>query len=130
MRGIGAGVRIFDLLDRKPAIPPETGVDVEPSRRGNIKFEKVTFEYPSRKNVTILKELDLEVSVGESVAIVYVGAVYLLQNNIMLTPRHLLAGRAEVENLLSTLSSCVTTIRCPERSPSMAKVSNILHREI
>ena len=86
MRGIGAGVRIFDLLDRKPAIPPETGVDVEPSRRGNIKFEKVTFEYPSRKNVTILKELDLEVNVGESVAIVYIGAAYLLQNNIMLTP--------------------------------------------
>ena len=85
MRGIGAGVRIFDLLDRKPAIPPETGVDVEPSHRGNIKFEKVTFEYPSRKNVTILKELDLEVSVGESVAIVYVGAVHLPQNNVMLT---------------------------------------------
>ena len=84
MRGIGAGVRIFDLLDRKPAIPPETGADVEPSRRGNIKFEKVTFEYPSRKNVTILKELDLEVSVGESVAIVYVGAVHLVQNNILL----------------------------------------------
>lgn len=70
MRGIGAGVRIFDLLDRKPAIPPETGIEVEPTRRGPIKFEKVSFEYPSRKNVTILKDLDFEVGVGESVAIV------------------------------------------------------------
>lgn len=70
MRGIGAGVRIFDLLDRKPAIPPDTGIEVEPTRRGSIKFEKVSFEYPTRKNVTILKDLDLEVGVGESVAIV------------------------------------------------------------
>ena len=33
MRGIGAGVRIFDLLDRQPAIPPETGVEVDPDRK-------------------------------------------------------------------------------------------------
>lgn len=72
MRGVGAGVRIFDLLDRKPAIPPDAGVEVEATRRGPIRFEKVAFEYPSRKNVTILKDLDLEVGVGESVAIVYV----------------------------------------------------------
>ncbi|KAL4249152.1 Type 1 protein exporter [Abortiporus biennis] len=70
MRGIGAGVRIFDLLDRKPAIPPDHGIDVDPSRRGPIRFEHITFEYPSRKNVTILKHLDLEIEVGESVAIV------------------------------------------------------------
>ncbi|KZP28501.1 P-loop containing nucleoside triphosphate hydrolase protein [Athelia psychrophila] len=70
MRGIGAGVRIFDLLDRKPAIPPKSGVDLDPTRRGVIKFEKITFEYPSRKNVEILHDFDLEVNVGESVAIV------------------------------------------------------------
>ncbi|KAI0740623.1 P-loop containing nucleoside triphosphate hydrolase protein [Earliella scabrosa] len=70
MRGIGAGVRIFDLLDRQPAIPPDTGVEVDPSRRGVIRFEHVWFEYPSRRNVLILKDLNLEVGVGESVAIV------------------------------------------------------------
>lgn len=72
MRGIGAGVRIFDLLDRQPVIPPDTGVEVDPKRRGPIRFEHVSFEYPSRKNVKILKHLDLEVEVGESVAIVLV----------------------------------------------------------
>ncbi len=70
MRGIGAGVRIFDLLDRSPAIPPETGVAVDPSRRGVIRFEHVWFEYPTRQNVQILKDLNLDISVGESVAIV------------------------------------------------------------
>lgn len=70
MRGVGAGVRIFDLLDRKPAIPPNSGVELDSSRRGVIKFEKITFEYPSRKDVEILHDFDLEVKVGESVAIV------------------------------------------------------------
>lgn len=72
MRGIGAGVRIFDLLDRSPAIPPDTGVPVGPSRRGVIRFEHVWFEYPTRRNVQILKDLNLEIGVGESVAIVCV----------------------------------------------------------
>lgn len=70
MRGIGAGTRIFELLDRKPAIPPASGVALDPTRRGTVKFEKITFEYPSRKNVEILHDFDLEVGVGESVAIV------------------------------------------------------------
>lgn len=70
MRGIGAGARIFELLDRKPAIPPFSGVELDPTRRGPVKFEKITFEYPSRKNVEILHDFDLEIGIGESVAIV------------------------------------------------------------
>ncbi|EMD33179.1 hypothetical protein CERSUDRAFT_118237 [Gelatoporia subvermispora B] len=70
MRGVGAGVRIFELLDRQPAIPSESGAEVDPSRRGPVRFENVSFEYPSRKGVEILKNLNLEVKVGESVAIV------------------------------------------------------------
>ncbi|KAH7883273.1 P-loop containing nucleoside triphosphate hydrolase protein [Phlebopus sp. FC_14] len=70
MRGIGAGTRIFELLDRKPAIPPNQGLELDPTRRGVIKFENVGFEYPSRRGVRILEDFNLEVGVGESVAIV------------------------------------------------------------
>ncbi|KAG6837816.1 hypothetical protein H0H93_016184 [Arthromyces matolae] len=70
MRGIGAGTRIFELLDRTPAIPPDTGITVPSTRRGPIKFEGVQFAYPSRKSVEILSDLNLEIGVGESVAIV------------------------------------------------------------
>ncbi|KAJ7350634.1 P-loop containing nucleoside triphosphate hydrolase protein [Mycena albidolilacea] len=70
MRGIGAGTRIFELLDRTPAIPPHTGVPVAPDRRGVLKFENIKFDYPSRKGVDILKGFNLEIPVGESVAIV------------------------------------------------------------
>ncbi|KAF8070392.1 P-loop containing nucleoside triphosphate hydrolase protein [Lyophyllum atratum] len=70
MRGIGAGTRIFELLDRSPAIPPDTGIPVSSTRRGPVKFEGVHFEYPSRKGVEILKDFNLELSAGESVAVV------------------------------------------------------------
>ncbi|KAJ6631501.1 P-loop containing nucleoside triphosphate hydrolase protein [Mycena sp. CBHHK59/15] len=70
MRGIGAGTRIFELLDRDPAIPPHTGITVPADRRGVLKFEGIKFEYPSRKGVDILKNFNLEIEVGESVAIV------------------------------------------------------------
>ncbi|KAG2153205.1 P-loop containing nucleoside triphosphate hydrolase protein [Suillus clintonianus] len=70
MRGIGAGSRIFELLDRTPAIPPRGGIEVDASRYGTVRFENIGFEYPSRKGVQILDDFNLEVGVGESVAIV------------------------------------------------------------
>ena len=70
MRGVGAGVRIFALLDRAPAVPPDAGAEVDPARRGPIRFERVWFEYPGRRGVQVLNDLDLEVAMGESVAVV------------------------------------------------------------
>lgn len=75
MRGIGAGTRVFELLGRKPAIPIDSGIVLSPERRGPVRFERVGFEYPSRKGVEILKDFDLEIGVGESVAIVYVSGL-------------------------------------------------------
>ncbi|KAJ7578678.1 P-loop containing nucleoside triphosphate hydrolase protein [Mycena floridula] len=70
MRGMGAGTRIFELLDRTPAIPPNKGIAVPSTRTGTVKFENVQFEYPSRKGVEVLKNFELEVGIGESVALV------------------------------------------------------------
>ena len=50
MRAVGAGKRIFDLLEREPLIPWQ-GVPVSPTRRGTVQFENISFEYPSRKGV-------------------------------------------------------------------------------
>ena len=71
MRGIGAGMRIFEVLDRSPAVPFGVGEEVPKEHLGIVKFEHVHFEYPSRKGVEILKDFDLELDVGESVVIVY-----------------------------------------------------------
>jgi ABC-type multidrug transport system fused ATPase/permease subunit len=70
MRGIGAGQRIFELLDREPAIPPSTGITVPTDRVRTVRFERVGFEYPSRRGVEVLKDFNLEVTPGESVALV------------------------------------------------------------
>ncbi|KJA28809.1 hypothetical protein HYPSUDRAFT_196972 [Hypholoma sublateritium FD-334 SS-4] len=70
MRGIGAGMRVFEVLDRSPAIPHAQGDEVKKNHLGVIKFERVFFEYPSRKGVPILKDFDLELVPGQSVAIV------------------------------------------------------------
>ena len=71
MRGIGAGVRIFEVLDRSPAVPHGIGEEVPKGQLGVVKFEHVHFEYPSRKGVEILKDFNLELGIGESVVIVY-----------------------------------------------------------
>lgn len=70
MRGVGAGARIFELIDRTPVINPDVGAILDSTRRGRVKFENVAFEYPSRKGVEILKDFNLDLNVGESVAIV------------------------------------------------------------
>lgn len=78
MKGIGAGSRVFGLLEREPLIPYASGVPFpKPNpaagdHMGTIRFEKVSFNYPSRPKVAVLKDFNLELKSGESVALVYV----------------------------------------------------------
>ena len=86
MRGIGAGTRIFELLDRQPLIPYDGGIVVSPDRRGPIRFEHVDFEYPSRKAVKILKDFNLDIGIGESVALVYAFPCSTQLDEILIDP--------------------------------------------
>lgn len=68
-RTVGASERILEILDE------ESEVDVSKNpvfkkADGNIVFDKVGFAYPSRPDVTILKELSLSIKAGEKIAIV------------------------------------------------------------
>ncbi|XP_046744468.1 mitochondrial potassium channel ATP-binding subunit isoform X2 [Diprion similis] len=71
VRGISAGGRVFEFLDLPPS-PLMIGGDVITDRcfRGNICFENVTFEYPTRPNKPILKNFNLNIPAGKTVAIV------------------------------------------------------------
>ena len=76
MRAIGASVRVFAVVDRESAIPTDSGVQVPPSvREGIVRFENVTFAYPSRPEVKVLKNFSFEMPVGGSTAIVSVISV-------------------------------------------------------
>lgn len=70
MRGVGAGSRVFELLDRTSLIPLGVGRTLEKGRTGVIRLEGVSFRYPSRKEVGVLNGVDLEIPLGTSVAIV------------------------------------------------------------
>lgn len=69
MKGSGAASRLFELQDRKPTISPTVGLPV-PSARGPIRFEDVSFNYPTRPALKIFQHLDFEIPQGSNVAIV------------------------------------------------------------
>ena len=69
MKGVGAATRLFELQDRKPTISPTVGQPVH-SARGPIRFEKVSFSYPTRPAVGIFKDLDFEIPQGSNIAVV------------------------------------------------------------
>ena len=69
MKGVGAASRLFELQDRKPTISPTIGMPVK-SARGPIRFEHLTFSYPTRPAVKIFNDLDFEIPQGTNVAIV------------------------------------------------------------
>lgn len=69
MKGVGAATRLFELQDRHPTISPTKGDKVE-TARGPIRFENVSFSYPTRPAVTIFNELCFDIPQGSNVAIV------------------------------------------------------------
>jgi ATP-binding cassette subfamily B protein len=69
MRASGAAERVFELLDRQPAIPPSGGARLA-SIQGHVQFEQVHFAYPSRPDVPVLQGIQLDITPGEVVAIV------------------------------------------------------------
>ena len=69
MKAVGAAERVFELLDRTPAIAPSVGE--RPSEVvGEVELAKVRFAYPTRPEVTVLDHLDLQLHSGEVVAVV------------------------------------------------------------
>ncbi|WVZ18365.1 hypothetical protein V8G54_005687 [Vigna mungo] len=61
----------FKTLDRKTEIEPDTPDDSQPERiQGNVEFENVKFNYPSRPKVTVLDNFSLQIEAGLKVAFV------------------------------------------------------------
>lgn len=67
-RALGASERVFELLAREPEI--QSGSGLVANCQGVLRFESVSFSYPARPEISVLKELSLEVKAGEKLAIV------------------------------------------------------------
>ena len=67
-KAIGATERVFDIIDEDPEVIKE---DKNPKTiHGKLSFNKLKFAYPSRPELTVLKNLSFEAKEGETVAIV------------------------------------------------------------
>lgn len=67
----GSAAAIFQVLDRVPTIDSlsKEGRRLE-SVNGDIEFSNVVFRYPARKDVQVLRGLNLKINRGETVALV------------------------------------------------------------
>ncbi|XP_068942330.1 ATP-dependent translocase ABCB1 [Petaurus breviceps papuanus] len=67
----GAAFGIFRIIDNNPNIDSYSTSGHKPDNiKGNLEFKNVQFSYPSRKEVKILKGLNLKVNSGQTVALV------------------------------------------------------------
>ena len=70
-RAAGATGRLSELLATDPIISaPDNAVDLPLPAEGAIKFDNVTFHYPARPTISALDGFSLDISPGETVAIV------------------------------------------------------------
>jgi ATP-binding cassette subfamily B protein len=70
-RAAGAMERLSELLEARPQISaPANPVDLPRRVRGAIRFDNVTFRYPSRPESPALQNFSLEVAPGETIAFV------------------------------------------------------------
>lgn len=67
-RAMAAGVRIFELLDVQPEVQDAPEAPEMPPVQGEIIFENVSFHYVP--GVAVLKEINLHIRPGETVALV------------------------------------------------------------
>ena len=69
-KAVGASKRVFELLDREPAILGAGEGHTLPTVRGEIGLHGVHFAYPTRPDAPVLQGLDLALHPGEVVALV------------------------------------------------------------
>jgi ATP-binding cassette, subfamily B, bacterial len=70
-RAAGAMERLSELLQARPVIrAPERPLELPARVQGNIRFDNVTFHYPSRPQHPALDSFSLEVNSGETIAFV------------------------------------------------------------
>ncbi len=69
MRAAGASQRVFQLLDQTAALEATDGRVLD-AVKGRIEWDGVTFTYPTRPDMPVLVDVDLDIDPGQIVALV------------------------------------------------------------
>jgi ATP-binding cassette subfamily B protein len=70
-RTLGASQRVRELLHKQPEpVDPTPAAGPVQRLRGDVAFERVSFRYPSRKEVEVLRAVSLEARAGQRIALV------------------------------------------------------------
>ncbi|KAJ3680674.1 hypothetical protein LUZ60_016952 [Juncus effusus] len=69
IKGNQMAASVFEILDRKTEVLPDIGEEVQ-SVEGVIELRRVQFRYPSRPEVVVLRDFDLKMRAGKSMALV------------------------------------------------------------
>lgn len=67
-RAVGASERVIEILDEKQE--EDSGAGAEKTISGSLEFKKVSFSYPTRSDIAVLKDVSFKVLKGEKVALV------------------------------------------------------------
>lgn len=71
IRGMTAGTRVFEYLAVEPKVDLIAGLTIPDDQlRGEVRFEGITFAYPSRPNQLVLEDFNLTLKQGQTVALV------------------------------------------------------------
>ncbi len=66
---IGSSERVLEILDEKSEVDVNRPLEFRKTQ-GNISFENVGFVYPSRSDMTVLKDVSITIKAGEKIALV------------------------------------------------------------
>uniref|UniRef100_A0A2H1VIQ3 Mitochondrial potassium channel ATP-binding subunit n=1 Tax=Spodoptera frugiperda TaxID=7108 RepID=A0A2H1VIQ3_SPOFR len=71
VKGLSAGGRVFEYINKKPVMDSSGSKVIRYHEfHGDIEFKDVSFSYPSRPEATVLKNFNLKIPAGKTVAIV------------------------------------------------------------
>lgn len=66
----GAAYKVFNILDSQPSMHRQNNLGKRPVFVSDIVFKNIRFKYPARPDVQVLSNINLEISFGETVALV------------------------------------------------------------
>uniref|UniRef100_A0A8C3FEM6 ATP binding cassette subfamily B member 10 n=2 Tax=Chrysemys picta bellii TaxID=8478 RepID=A0A8C3FEM6_CHRPI len=71
MKGLGAGGRLWELIERKPELPFNDGIVLNKDMfKGALEFKEIHFAYPTRPEISLFQDFSLSIPAGSVMALV------------------------------------------------------------